>query len=86
MPTLNQIKIGQALKLRLSVLPARVQTFKFAKECDDVGGGLMPGTELVVVEVHPLPHEQWVRVKIPGSDPAKHLKLAGGEVSGLIQP
>ena len=83
MPALNQLKVGQKLKLRLAILPARVPNLKFGKECDDVGGGLMPGTELEVVEVRPGPTEQWVRLRIPGSDPAKHLKLSGGEVAGL---
>jgi hypothetical protein len=84
MPPLNQLKAGQKLRLRLSILPARVASFKHAKECDDVGGGLMPGTELEVVEVRPAPGEQWARLRIPGSDPAKHLKLTGGEMASLL--
>ncbi len=84
MPQLNQLRVGQIVKNRLPIRPAQVKYFKFARECDDIGGGLMPGTAFEVVEVRPLASEQWVRLKAPGSDPAKHLKLAGGELSGLF--
>ena len=83
MPALNQLKTGQKVKLRLGILPARVKALQYAKECDDVGGGLMPGTELEVVEVRNVGSDQWAKLRIPGSDPARHLKLSGGELSSL---
>src|SRR5688572_12194932 len=84
MPQLNLLRVGQIVKNRLPIRPAQVKYFKFAKECDDIGGGVTAHAEFEVVEVRPLPSEQWARLKIPGSDPPRHLKLAGGEMANLF--
>jgi len=67
------------------ITPARVLNkvmvshWRFAAECDSIGGGLMPGAELKVVEVSKAPGNLWVRAQLPGRDPAAFLKIAGEE-------
>jgi hypothetical protein len=53
--------------------------WRFAAECPDIGGGLMPGAELKVVEVSKSPGNLWVRAELPGRHPPAYLKVAGEE-------
>ena len=56
----------------------RVRHWKYAKECADVGGGLMPEMHLKVDETSTRPGEIWVRLELP-SDPPRYLKVSGEE-------
>ena len=60
--------------------------WRFATECADIGGGLMPGAELSVVEVNKAPGKLWVRVELPGRDPSAFLKVAGEEYALNFKP
>lgn len=53
--------------------------WRFAVESADIGGGLMPGAELKVVEVNKAPGKLWIRVELPGRHPPAFLKVAGEE-------
>ena len=53
--------------------------WRFYAECADIGGGLMPGAQLTVVEVSKTPGNLWVRAEVPGRHPAAFLKIAGEE-------
>lgn len=61
--------------------PTMVNYWHFSAECSDIGGGMMPGTELQVVEVNKVPGQMWVRVMLPGRTPPGYLKITGGEYS-----
>jgi len=56
-----------------------VSHWRFATECADIGGGLMPGAELKVAEVSKAPGKLWVRAELPGRQPPAFLKIAGEE-------
>lgn len=56
-----------------------VQYWKYGKECAYIGGGLMPGTQLVIKEVNKEPGNTWIRAAIPHSDPTRYLKISGEE-------
>lgn len=74
-----QLAGGELITPRVPINDARVQHWKYRSECDPVLGTLIPGAELEVVETSKQPGAMWVRVKIPGRDPAAFLKLAGEE-------
>ncbi|MCW3092354.1 MAG: hypothetical protein JWP81_3423 [Ferruginibacter sp.] len=57
----------------------QVQYWKYGQECAYIGGGLMPGTQLIVEEVNKTPGMMWIRAAIPHSDPTKYLKISGEE-------
>lgn len=56
-----------------------VSYWRFAKECDDVGGGMMPGAELKIVEVCKTAGNMWVKVELSARHPSAFLKIAGEE-------
>jgi len=56
-----------------------VRHWRYASECADIGGGLMIGTQLKVLEVSKLAGQMWIVVAIPGGDPPKRLKISGEE-------
>ena len=64
---------------------ARVRHWKYARECADVGGGLMPGALLRVSEVSKVPGEMYVVAELPGSDPPRSLKISGEEFAGCFR-
>ena len=81
---INKINSGDRIMARLSINQIKVSNWKYRKECDSVGGGIMPGTVLVVVEVNQ--RELWIRIEIPGRSPPGYLKVAGVELSSNFDP
>lgn len=73
---LNQ---GSSITPTRLITPAMVRHWRYASECADVGGGLMVGTQLRIVELSKVAGRMWLRVAIPGGDPPKTLKIAGDE-------
>jgi len=64
---------------------ARVKQWKYALECADVGGGLMPGSQLKVAEVGKAPGQMFVVARLPGTDPPRFLKISGAEFAGCFR-
>lgn len=64
---------------------ARVRQWKYARECADVGGGLMPGAQLLVTEVGKVPGQMFVVAQLPGTDPPRALKISGEEFAGSFR-
>lgn len=82
MPTsIRDLRIGQTITPKHTILPARVLHWRYAPECGSIGGGLMPGAELTIAEISSFP-EIWVRATIPGRTPVSYLKIAGEEFGG----
>lgn len=81
---INRTNVGDRIKNRLPLNSVKVSNWKFAKECDSIGGGIMPGTVFTVAEVNK--PGLWVRVEIPGRSPPGYLKIAGDELSGNFDP
>ena len=75
------LQIGSVITPTRMINSVMIQHWKYAKECANVYGGMVSGAELIVVEIaKPLGGEWWVKVQIPGRDPAGFLKIAGDEL------
>jgi hypothetical protein len=58
-----------------------VKHWRYASECASLGGGLMPGSSLSVVEVGKTANVHWrVKLDIPGRSPSASLKVSGEEL------
>jgi hypothetical protein len=79
------LQIGRSITPTRVIENARVRHWKFAAECSDVRGGLMPGAALKVVALDKTPGRMWVKVELPGHDPVAHLKIAGEEYGGCFR-
>ena len=76
---------GEEITPRVPINDARVKNWKHSSECDPVGGTLLAGAVLKIVEVSKQPGAMWVRVQIPGRSPAAFLKIAGEEYANAFQ-
>lgn len=79
---LHLVKVGALITPRFFLTNELISHWTFAKECADVGGGLIAGTaQLEVVEVSPLTLNavRWLKVAVAGSSPQKLLKLTAEE-------
>lgn len=76
---INSLRLGQVIQPRLNINPVKVANWKYASECASVGAGLTGAAELKIVEINSTMFAPWIRVEIPGSDPARYLKIAGDE-------
>jgi hypothetical protein len=56
-----------------------ISHWKYAGECGDVGGGLLPGAELKIIEISKRPGAMWIRAELPGRFPSAALKISGEE-------
>ena len=65
---------------------ARVRQWKYALECADLGGGLMPGAQLRITEVGKAPGQMFVVAQLPGTDPPRCLKISGEEFARCFRP
>ncbi len=65
---------------------ARVRSWKYASECADVLGGLMPGSSLTVEEVCKTPGSVWFKLGMAGRFPPAFLKLSGEEFAWNMNP
>jgi hypothetical protein len=74
-----ELNAGDRITLIRALNRIMVSHWRFAKDCADIGGGLMPGAELTVVEVNKAPGQLWLRAELPGRDPPACLKIAGEE-------
>ena len=70
---------GAKITPQRPLLDIQINQWKYAGDCDGVGGCLMPGVELEVVEVCLVPGAMWTRVKLPGAYPPKFLKMTSLE-------
>jgi hypothetical protein len=73
------LQIGSVITPTRTINSVMIQHWKYAKECANIYGGLMPGSELAVAGVSTTPGAMWVAAQIPGRDPAGFLKIAGEE-------
>jgi hypothetical protein len=73
------LNAGQLITPTRLINRAMVAHWRYAGECADVGGGLMPGAELKIIEISKVPGAMWVKAEIPGRYPAVALKIAGEE-------
>lgn len=79
---LFQVKLGALITPKLDLNNAAIQHWKYARECADIGGGLIAGTaRLAIVEKSSLDNrsEVWIKVAIEGTSPPRILKLSGEE-------
>ncbi|HYC56803.1 MAG TPA: hypothetical protein VEL28_17865 [Candidatus Binatia bacterium] len=82
---LHQVKVGAVITPKLFVSNDMIKHLTFARECADVGAGLMPGTaKLEIVEISPmtLNGNRWLKAAIVGTDPPRVLKLTAQEYMG----
>jgi hypothetical protein len=90
MKPVYQLEVGQCITPKWVIDSTRVLGWAHARECANVGGGLMPGAELSIVEIMALPgRAPWVRVQLPGRYPPAFLKISGEELSrnfDLVSP
>lgn len=73
------LQIGMNITPVRHINPIMVSHWKYASECANVGGGLMPGAIMRITEISKVAGAMWVRVEIPGRIPSAHLKIAGAE-------
>jgi hypothetical protein len=76
------LKVGQYITPTRILNSAAVAYWRYASECADIGGGLMPGAELRVVATSAQPGRRWVCAEIPGRYPTASLKISGEEYAG----
>lgn len=72
-------RAGQFITPVRLINPTMISHWRYAKDCAAVGGGLLPGAELKIVELSKIPGAMWLRVEIPGRHPVATLKIAGEE-------
>ncbi len=77
-----QLKPGDQIVATRLINPIMVSNWKHSNECASIGSGLMPGTRLEVMAVCKTAGAEWVEARLPGSDPPRSLKIAGGDFSG----
>ncbi len=73
---------GRTIIAKRIITDTMISHWKYARENDTFGGSFITGSAFKVVEVGKLPGSMWVRVAVPGSDPAKYLKISGEEFAG----
>ena len=73
------LRVGQSITPTRHINPTMVAHWKYAKECANIGGGLLPGAQLKIVRVSTVPGSMWVCVEIPGRTPIATIKIAGEE-------
>lgn len=71
--------VGKSIAATRVLNNIQVQNWKYKNECANIGGGIMPGTQLKIIEVNKIPGNMWVKVLLPHSDPPKTLKISGEE-------
>lgn len=76
-----QLKVGNVIRPVRVLNRTMAANWLYGGECADIGGGIVAGAEMAIVELSVLPGKAWVRVAIPERDPPAYLKIAGGELS-----
>jgi hypothetical protein len=79
---LHLLNVGDMITPRFFINNDRINDWKFATECDDVGGGMIAHTaRLKVVQISKLKQNEWpwVKVEMVGFDPPRFLKISGEE-------
>ena len=74
-----ELKIGQLITPIRTIDGVMISHWVYSKECADIGGGLLPGAELRIVEISKMPGSMWVCAELPGRYPPATLKIAGEE-------
>jgi hypothetical protein len=80
MKPIVQLKIGDRITPIRMIVPAAVKHWRYARESDDISGGIMPGADLTIVAIGTQPGQMWVRIQLPGRSPPGVLKIAGEEL------
>ncbi len=75
---IKALQVGMKITPMRDIRNERIRHWTYASECARLHGYMIPGVELVVVEVGRIPTRMWVRVQIP-TDPPKFLKISGDE-------
>jgi hypothetical protein len=80
MMQLHLLKSGQTVKTKHLIRRDRIMHWRYGRECADVGGGLMAGATLRVVQVHAVA-PTFALLELPGRSPAAYLKVSGDEMA-----
>ena len=76
-----QLQKGEVVKNKRLLTDGIVKHWRYASECASLGGGLMPGSSLSVVEVGKTANVHWwVKLDIPGRSSSASLKVSGEEL------
>lgn len=79
------LEVGQFITTTRNINPKMVSHWRYARDCQ-IGGGLLLGAKLTVVEVSKTPGEMWVRARMPGDYSTATLKISGEEFSWNFRP
>jgi hypothetical protein len=74
------LKVGSKVRSRFELNKARIQHWRYGRECADIGGGLMPNAIFEISEMGHVP-TKWAKLAIPGRSPVAHLKLSAEELA-----
>ena len=75
--SIASLRAGDRITPVRPLMPQTLAQWDYASECATIGGGLLPGSDLVVQSVRAGPDRPWVRVEIPRRDPPAYLKIPG---------
>jgi hypothetical protein len=79
-----QLKGGEEITPRFPINDERVRYWQYANECDRIFVTFIPGARFRVCEVCTHPGKMWIRVLMPGRDPASYLKITGEEYARMF--
>lgn len=82
---INNLRKGSFIAPLHPTQSFEIRSWKYAKECCDVGNGLTPGTRLEVTEVSHIPGRMFVRAALPNTFPGKILKISVDEYAKNFQ-
>ena len=72
-----QLKKGDKITPTHYISPQRQWDYKL--ECDGIGGGMMPGAELIVTQTGGFAGNAWLKVDMPAFSPTRSLKISAQE-------
>jgi hypothetical protein len=76
-----QLQKGEVVRNKRLLNDAIIKHWRYAGECASLGGGLMPGSSLSVLEVGKADNVRWwIKLEIPGRFPSASLKVSGEEL------
>jgi len=73
------LAVGKNIRNLHLLTDLKTSHWKYSHECDKIGGSFAAGSVFRIVQVGRNPTDLWVKVLIPGSDPARYLKISGGD-------
>jgi len=81
------VQIGSFITPKNLITNQVIRNWKYAGECADVGGGIIPRQALLrIIEKSPVTNNTapWVKIALPGVTPIKTLKLSGEEYASAF--